>query len=866
MMPFRAAALALLLFVLPLPPAPAAEAEPLPTHASARLDRDAMAALRAAAPEAEARVVLRWTSPAARRSGAGPEEVSTTLRRIEVYAPDARVLEATADGYRELPRDRRLHFVGVGTVGQRFGLSLDPETGAAEGILLREGKMFALQGATEADGLLLGARDMDAPLPDGDVAVGACSGNLSIDADASTPKAGGQPLADGIGLKPETAPRRAISFAPKVATRQAVVAVDTDNNFLLRKFSNNTTSATNYIAALFTSLNAIYEDDPAQYGLQLRLVQGTVILRPSTTADPFINSDSNATGAALEEFGTWWANNQGGVPRAFALLLSGNSSGQNNASGIAWLITSGTYCTRTASSGGHYSVNQVFWNPSLPASQDAYLVAHELGHNLGARHTHCASAASGAQASTGTIDRCFSGESSFGCYAGPQSCPTGGESPVAPQGTLMSYCHLNGLSCGVSTEIHPTHVTQLNGRLASQPTSCIGPLSTNQAPAITAPASFSAQEDTTLTLSGVSFADPDAGGTSLTATFSIPSGNGAINAAAASGVTIGGTATARTLSGTLTALNSALSAGSVTYVPAANASGSVSLTIGLVDGGVPQASDNETRTINIAAVNDAPTLALPATINAAEDQAAPIAGLSFADIDAGSANVVATFGVPAGTLAATGTAQVTVGGSATSRTLTGSIANLNSFLAAGLLSFTGAANANGNVTLSVQVNDQGNTGGGGARSASGNVTLQIAAANDAPSVSAPASLSVMAGAGVAVTPVSYADVDAPSGNIAVVATYSAASGTFSATSGGGVTVSGSGTGTLTLSGQLSAINSRLAGTPVQYAAAGAASGVVPLTLTINDQGNTGGAPLSGSATVNVQVMAAGTIFVDGFEP
>jgi hypothetical protein len=833
------------------------------------LDRAALDALRGAAPGAEPRVLLRWTSANAARGAGEPLEIATTLRRIEVYAADARVLEATAEGYRELPRDERLHFVGTGVVGQRFGLSLDPDSGAAEGILLRDGKMFSLQGAADAGGLRLAARDMDAPLADGDVAVGSCSGNLTLDAPPGAPKAGSQSLGDGIAPVASTPTRRAISFAPKVATRQATVAVDTDNNFLSRKFSNNTTNATSYIAALFTALNAIYEDDPGQYGLQLRLVQGTVILRPSTTADPFANADTSATGAALSEFGGWWRINQVGVPRAFALLLSGNSSNQNGASGIAWLVTNGTYCTATGSGSqnfGHYSVNQVFWNPGLDAADDAYLVAHELGHNFGAGHTHCANSSTGAQASVNTIDRCFNGEAGSGCYSGPQSCPTGGESPVAPQGTLMSYCHLNGLNCGVSTEFHPTHVSQLNGRIASQPTSCITPLSTNQAPAITAPATFSAQEDTLLSLASISFADPDAGGSSLTATFSLPANAGAVNATPAAGVTVGGSAAARSLSGTLAALNAAMSAGSVSYLPAANASGSVNLTIGLVDGGAPQASDSEVRPINIAAVNDAPTLSLPgAPIGASEDVATAIAGVSFADIDAASGSLVATFSAAAGSFAATGTPVVTVGGTPTARTLTGTATNLNAYLATGLLTYTGAPNANGNVSIQVSLNDQGNSGSGGAQSANGTTSVQIAPVNDAPSVSAPASRSVPAGAAVAISPVAYADVDAPAGGIAVSASYAAASGTFSATAGGGVTVTGSGTGNLTLSGQLSAINAFVGSTPVQYTAAANAAGVVPVNLTINDLGNTGGGALAGTATVFVTVIAAGTIHLDGFE-
>jgi hypothetical protein len=281
----------------------------------------------------------------------------------------------------------------------------------------------------------------------------------------------------------------------------------------------------------------------------------------------------------------------------------------------------------------------------------------------------------------------------------------------------------------------------------------------------------------------------------------------------------------------------------------------------LVDGA--SASAPATRTITVAAVNDPPTLNLPVSVGITEDLAGTVVPVSFVDPDAGTGSVVATFSVPAGTLSATSAAGVTVGGSATARTLAGTLDAINTFLSLGALSYTGAANANGAVTLTVSINDQGNTGSGGVRIASDTTTLQIAPANDAPTVSAPASLALLGGASIGVSPVSYADPDAPFGGN-VVATYAAPNGTFAATSGGGVTVAGSGTGTLTLTGPLASINSFVGATPVQYTA-GSASGVVPLTLSINDQGNTGGAPLGGSRTVNATVTAEGTIFVNGFE-
>jgi len=879
-------------------PTVAGATDPAPAAASVRLDRAALDALRAAPLESEAPVVLRFAAPGVRAADA--REIATSLRRIDVYAPDARVLEATADGYRELPRDSRLHFIGVGSVGQRVGLSLDPDTGAAEGILLRDGTMYALSGGADDAGLALAGRDVNAPLPGGEVPLGACSGNLQ--ADGTPPGAGGKAL--DATVQPATTHaiggaaslRRMVSFAPKVATRQATVAVDTDNELLNLKFGNNTSSATAYVAALFTALNAIYEDDPAQFGLQLRMVQGTVILRPSTTADPFNNTDGNATGAALIEFGGWWRNNQTATPRAFALLLSGKSSNAFSASGIAWLVENGSYCAATGAGSqnfGHYSVNQVFRFGGSQASDDAYLVAHELGHNLGARHTHCASSATGAQASTGTIDRCFNGEAVAGCYAGPQSCATGSESPLAPQGTLMSYCHLNGLNCGVSTELHPTHVTQLNGRLASQPGTCVSAIGNNTAPTLSLDAgSATYTENGAPATIALTAAATDAQGnwSGGRLSVSISAGAGAddrIGIGAAGGISVSGsnvndgamtfatlnasggevanTATlTATFNGSATnarvqALARAIQFRNVSDAPA-TAARTVAFT--LVDGA--SASAPASRTVTVTAVNDAPTLNLPASIGITEDLAGTVVPVSFVDPDAGTGTVVASFSVPAGTLAANGTPQVTVGGTATARTLTGSLADLNQFLSNSGLSYTGAANATGAVSLGVALDDQGNTGSGGAQSANGSTTLQITAANDAPSVSAPASLSLMAGASVAVTPVSYADVDGPYPG-AVTATYSAPSGTFAATAAGGVTVSGGGSGMLTLTGTLAAINSFVAATPVQYTAAATTSGVVPLTLALNDQGNVGGAPLSGTRVVNATVIAPGTIFVNGFE-
>ena len=67
--------------------------------------------------------------------------------------------------------------------------------------------------------------------------------------------------------------------------------------------------------------------------------------------------------------------------------------------------------------------------------------------------------------------------------------------------------------------------------------------------------------------------------------------------------------------------------------------------------------------------------------------------------------------------------DVAIGGNTASRTYTGTIANLNAYFAAGNATITpGGGFSSG--TLSITINDQGNTGTGGAKSASVSVNLE----------------------------------------------------------------------------------------------------------------------------------------------
>ena len=144
-------------------------------------------------------------------------------------------------------------------------------------------------------------------------------------------------------------------------------------------------------------------------------------------------------------------------------------------------------------------------------------------------------------------------------------------------------------------------------------------------------------------------------------------------------------------------------------------------------------TDVDTVSITVTAVNDAPVNTVPASIVVTEDVASAITGISISDVDAAGSSISVTLSAPSGALAATSAGGVTVTGSGTgSLVLSGTQANINSFIAASAVTYTTAANANGNVTLTVTTSDLGNAGSGGTLTDVDTVTLNITAVNDAP--------------------------------------------------------------------------------------------------------------------------------------
>ncbi len=139
-------------------------------------------------------------------------------------------------------------------------------------------------------------------------------------------------------------------------------------------------------------------------------------------------------------------------------------------------------------------------------------------------------------------------------------------------------------------------------------------------------------------------------------------------------------------------------------------------------------------TVTIAQVNDPPSLTVPGSITVTEDVATALTGISVSDDDAGSGSVTVTLSIADGTLAATSGGGVTVGGSATALTLSGTVSAINSFITGSNVTYTTASDSTAARTLTVAVDDGGNTGSGGAQTDSETVTINVTAVNDPPAI------------------------------------------------------------------------------------------------------------------------------------
>ncbi|MHA6194443.1 DUF4347 domain-containing protein [Pseudomonas wadenswilerensis] len=374
----------------------------------------------------------------------------------------------------------------------------------------------------------------------------------------------------------------------------------------------------------------------------------------------------------------------------------------------------------------------------------------------------------------------------------------------------------------------------------------------NDSPVISAPTNVTVTEDTLSPVTGIILSDVDSASGTLTLTV----GAGNLSGTSASGVTVSGTGTALTLTGTLTAINNFIAAGSLKYTPALNSNTSVTLGLSLDTASV--STDTRNLTLDITPVNDAPTISGPVSINVTEDVAKSMAGITFGDVDSGTGSVRVIFSVANGngTFTATASSGVTVTNNGTnSITLEGTVADINTLVSNGRLTYLGALNATGVKTMSISINDNGNTGSGGALQVNANISLVIAAVNDAPVNNLPAAQTVFQDGSLVFNSangnlITITDVDA--GGNTVKLTLTSVNGQMTLGSIVGLSFStGDGTNdtSMVFTGTLAAINAALNG--LTFTPLAGYNGTGSITFESDDQGYSG----SGGVKTDTDVLA-----------
>jgi len=237
----------------------------------------------------------------------------------------------------------------------------------------------------------------------------------------------------------------------------------------------------------------------------------------------------------------------------------------------------------------------------------------------------------------------------------------------------------------------------------------------NDAPVNSVPGDQVTPQDVTLTFSSgdsnaITVSDVD--GDTLTVTLGVDTGSLSVTSMTDSAANI----------------NTALDG--LVFTPAAGFEGNATLTLTTSDGAAADVVD--TVNINVTGINDPPVITAPGTASIDEDATDTVlSGVSISDPDAGSFDIQADVATTNGslTVVTAGSATVSNNGSA-SLTIVGSQADVNAAIQS--IEYAADANFNGSATITVDVDDLGNTGEGGAKTDSASIALTVNSVNDDP--------------------------------------------------------------------------------------------------------------------------------------
>ena len=383
----------------------------------------------------------------------------------------------------------------------------------------------------------------------------------------------------------------------------------------------------------------------------------------------------------------------------------------------------------------------------------------------------------------------------------------------------------------------------------------------NNAPILTVPGPKSINEDTTAAITGISVSDVDAATGNLLVTLSVVAGALTVTPDLPNGVDgfdIGNNGTNNvTLTGTLLELNTTLP--TLTFRSAQDNANSQTLTVHVTDQGFTgdggAKTDQKTISLNIVAQNDDPVITVPMTQTTTEEVSfrflsADNNEITISDVDAteSAGDLVVALAVSHGRLTLSTVTGLTfnmgTGTAEAAMTFRGTQININNALNGmryqpdqHFNTEAGSAEA-----LTISVSDGGDTGAGGGGNIAASVNIVVTGLNDNPTLTVPGAQSIAED-----TPLSFngtvtvADIDVAESSGQLRLTMRATSGTLSLAQLSGLTFTAPADGTndttMTFTGTAAAINSALNG--FTYQGIQDFNGNDTLTLTINDQGNTG---------------------------
>lgn len=209
-------------------------------------------------------------------------------------------------------------------------------------------------------------------------------------------------------------------------------------------FGSNITSTNNFISGLYNLVATLYLNDS--------IVTALSQVNVWTSTDPYVGGST--TYDMLTAFSTQMSNTT--YSGDLAHLLSTRSAG----GGIAWLnvLCSSNYYKSSVSASLSTTLT-----PLPTFSWNTEVVTHEIGHNMASPHTH----ACVWNGNNTRIDNCGgnAGYTEGNCASSPPN-PVGG-------GTIMSYCHLQGVGINLSLGFGPQPGTLIRNTINNA--ACLNP-------------------------------------------------------------------------------------------------------------------------------------------------------------------------------------------------------------------------------------------------------------------------------------------------------------------------------------------------------------------------------------------------------